>query len=499
MVRSSRLWQPSSTRSRPVQRWTRPSLRAKQRRRRPSLAHGSLRRCGALFRTRTWDTKFPELFNTSSVPVLNSGQCRDARREYDKLTGVSTELAERRAAVGAESFNSWSKLRPSSDFATFAPALHDCFDVAVAFGEAQRRPGQSVYDACLDNYERGMTAARLDTIFGQVQSAVAPLLAQVLEKDGATRRTAPLRGEFPVQEQLALTKTVLSAVGFEHGQTGRVDLSAHPFSTSFSPHDLRITTRLRPDEWYQGLAGTMHEFGHSLYEGQLADSGLPVDAALSMGVHESQSLFWERHIGLSRPFFSFLGPLLRKHLPAIAAAGFSDDELHVACNAVSAGLIRVEADELAYPLHVILRYDIERKVVAGQLDVEDVPTIWNAQMQELLGVQIKNNAEGCMQDVHWATCAVGYFPTYLLGAVMAAQLDHHARQHLPDMDELVAAGDFGPIKAWLQEKIHAHGSLYPSMDELLVEAVGEPLDPQYFIRYLRQKYMALYDLPESRL
>lgn len=192
-----------------------------------------------------------------------------------------------------------------------------------------------------------------------------------------TARLLTVIGEFDVDAQMGLSRAVLEKLGFEDGVTGRVDLSAHPFSTSFSPHDLRITTRVRTDEWYQGLAGTIHEFGHSLYEGQVRDSGLPVDAALSMGTHESQSIFWERHVGLSRPFFSLLGPMLRDHL----GVSGSDDELHAACNAIGAGPIRVEADELAYPLHVILRYEIERQVIEGAMTVDEIPEAWDRRMQ----------------------------------------------------------------------------------------------------------------------
>ena len=295
-----------------------------------------------------------------------------------------------------------------------------------------------------------------------------------------------------------LNLEVVKALGFPEGR--RVDVSVHPFTTSFGPSDVRITSRFRTDEWYQGLAGSVHECGHALYESQLRDSGLPIDSALSMGVHESQSLFWERHVGLIRPFWSWCGPKVRDALSL--AAG--DEELYGAVNSVSRGLIRVEADELTYPMHVILRYRLEAKLLRGELQVSDLPSEWRRGMEELLGVagDSYGDSEGCLQDVHWSGLAVGYFPTYLLGAMMAAQLDHYLRkddafaaaQDGRSVDELIAAGDFAPFKEWLKEKVHDHGKLHGSMDELLTHSFGEPLNPEYFISYLTDKYTALYQL-----
>jgi carboxypeptidase Taq len=259
-----------------------------------------------------------------------------------------------------------------------------------------------------------------------------------------------------------------------------------------SSSDVRITSRFREDEWYQGLAGTIHEGGHAIYEQNLPPSSLSIDTPLSMGTHESQSLFWERHVGLSRPFWKFAHP----HMTELDGSfqKYSPEDLYGAVNRVSQSLIRVEADELTYPLHVILRYNIERDVIDGTQDISKLSERWNDDMKKLLNIDVPSDDKGVLQDVHWSALAFGYFPTYLLGAIAAAQLYHHCSQDVPDMESKIETGDFGPIKEWLKEKIHRHGRRYTSLDEMLEEQVGEPLNPTYFIDYLTTKYTELYEL-----
>lgn len=228
-----------------------------------------------------------------------------------------------------------------------------------------------------------------------------------------------------------------------------------------------------------------------MYEQSLGRSALSIDQALSMGMHESQSLFWERHIGLSLPFWKWAIALLKEHLPEVDA---TPEQVYEAINAVSQTLIRVDADELTYPLHVILRYHIERDVVEGRLDVSDIPERWKKDMKELLQIDVPDDTKGCLQDVHWCQMAIGYFPTYLLGSATAAQLAHFCKQDLPNFDELVSTGTFAPIKAWLTDKVHRHGRRYKSLDDLLEAQVGEKLNPKYFIDYLTDKYTTMYRL-----
>jgi carboxypeptidase Taq len=414
---------------------------------------------------------------------------------YKKATCIPTELAARKAELEASAYSAWVKARETNDFATFAPALKDCFDTAKEIANLQRGGDNtiSLYSQMLDEFEMGMPAERIDDLFGQVQKALVPLIATIRESENQPKLEA-LSGHFPIEAQKEACREIVTAIGFDETH-GRIDVSVHPFTMSFSNADVRITSRFTETEWFQGLMGTIHEGGHAMYEQNLrGESDLSLDSALSMGVHESQSLFWERHIGKSRAFYEWAGPILGE---AFGKDGekfdYSAEELYAAVNAVDFGnFIRVDADELTYPLHVILRYNIERDVVAGKLDVNDVPTRWNAEMKSLLGIDVPDDANGCLQDIHWSCLAIGYFPTYLLGSMMAAQLAHHCKKDLPSMDEMIKAGEFGEIKKWLTKKVHVHGRRYKSLDDLLVAEIGEPLNSQYFIDYLTEKYRDLY-------
>jgi len=323
-----------------------------------------------------------------------------------------------------------------------------------------------------------------------VKSALVPLISRVLASPSKPSEE-PLEGTFDIGKQQQLSETLVKAIGYQP-EKGRIDVSVHPFSSSMSASDVRITSRFREDEWYQGLAGTIHEGGHAIYEQNLEHSAVSLDAALSMGTHESQSLFWERHIGLSKPFWRFAHP----HLPELDASfqNYTPEEVYGAVNRVSNSFIRVEADELTYPLHVILRYTIEKDVIGGKLAVGDISKRWNEDMKSLLDVDVTSDDKGVLQDVHWSALAFGYFPTYLIGAIAAAQLFHYCEKDIPDIDARIEAGDFQPIKDWLKDKVHKHGRRYESLDGMLEDQLGEPLNSKYFIEYLTAKYTDLYQL-----
>ncbi|CAB9518470.1 Carboxypeptidase [Seminavis robusta] len=415
-----------------------------------------------------------------------------ATKAYQKKINIPTALASQQASLSAEAYNTWAKARADKDYSQFQDIFGDCIQVAKEVAEVVQTPEEkeakkSLYATMLDEFETGMDPVRMDELFAEIQQALVPLIDKVLGDNATPPDTSYLSGQFDVPAQEALSKQIVRQIGFDD-TNGRMDVSVHPFSSGISKHDVRITTRFREDEWYQGLAGSMHEAGHAMYEQNLGDSGLPVDSALSMGMHESQSLFWERHVGLSKPFWQFAAPLVNENLGMDATSA----QLYGAVNHASRSLIRVEADELTYPLHVILRYRLEREFVEGRLDVKDIPTEWNKSMQELLNVDVPDDAMGCLQDVHWSMMAYGYFPTYLLGAATAAQWAHYCQQDIPDFDDRVAAGEFDEIKAWMIEKVHQHGSRYTSLDEHLQAQVGEPLNPKYFIDYLTKKYTELY-------
>lgn len=414
------------------------------------------------------------------------------KKDFVQNARVPSELASRQAALKAEAHGAWAEARAANDFKSFEPVLKKCFDTAAEVAKAKRGTDNhiSLYAQMLDDYETGMDPKRIDEIFTEIRDALVPLIEKVLGESSTPPSTNALKGEFPVEQQKEMNKKIVTQLGFEEDY-GRIDVSVHPFSLSISPSDVRITSRFRSDEWYQGLAGTIHEGGHAMYEQNLASSGLKLDTALSMGLHESQSLFWERHVGLSKPFWKWAGPIVKEFLPTLEK--YSDEELYGAVNGVSRSMIRVEADELTYPLHVILRYHIEQDIVEGKSEVKDIPKIWNKMMKQTLGVSVPSDTLGCLQDVHWSMMAIGYFPTYLIGSSCAAQLAHYCKKDIPDFDDKVRAGNFLEIKRWLTDKVHQHGSRYESLDALLTAELGEPLNPKYFINYLTEKYTELYN------
>ena len=441
---------------------------------------------------KTTDSALKDLMDKVDMPDDPDAQKLLAleRKAFVENERVPAELAARSAELSSSAYAAWVTARKENDFAGFADKLQECFDTAKEVAAAKRGDADmSIYTQMLDQFEVGMSQARIDAIFDEIQSALVPLIARVLASTHGPS-TDPLSGQFPIDVQQKLNEDIVTALGFDTTH-GRIDVSVHPFTTSFSPSDVRITSRFNDTEWYQGLAGSIHEGGHAMYEQNLGSSALSIDSALSMGTHESQSLFWERHVGLSKPFWEWATPKLQE---AFKDFGYSPEEVYGAVNHVSQSLIRVEADELTYPLHVILRYQIERDIVEGKMSVAELPERWNTQMKEMLQIEVPSDTEGCLQDVHWPSLAIGYFPTYLIGSATAAQLAHYCRKDIPDFDDRVRAGDFAAIKAWLTDKVHRHGKRYASLDELLEDQVGEKLNPAYFISYLTEKYSDLYQL-----
>ncbi|KAL7515978.1 hypothetical protein ACHAWX_001042 [Stephanocyclus meneghinianus] len=415
------------------------------------------------------------------------------RKAFLKATCIPVELAGRKAALEASAYSAWVKARTNNDFASFAPALKDCFDTAKEVAALQRGDRDvGLYSQMLDEFEMGMQEARIDQLFHEVQAALVPFIAKIRSSPNQPS-LQPLKGSFPVDAQKEVCRKIVKAIGFDENH-GRIDVSVHPFTMSLSNADVRITSRFSENEWYQGLAGSIHEAGHAMYEQNLLDSDLTLDTALSMGVHESQSLFWERHVGLSRPFYRWAQPILMEAFGKDHEYSYSAEEIYQAVNGVdfANNFIRVEADELNYPLHVILRYNIEREVVAGELDVNDIPARWNKDMKEFFDVDVPDDTRGCLQDIHWSCLAIGYFPTYLLGSMMAAQLAHYCKKDLPEFDSMIEKGGFTTIRKWLTEKVHRHGKRYSSLDDLLMAEVGEQLNSKYFIEYLTEKYSDLY-------
>ena len=419
---------------------------------------------------------------------------RDAKKDFIRSTAIPKDLATRIATHETDAYVAWVAAKKASDFSLFAPALAKWVDLSLEKAKAID-PTKPAYDVLLETYEKGCTSARLEEIFNEVKAGIIPLLAQIKQKAGFISDES-IKGSYDIKTQAELCRSVALDIGFDL-DTGRLDVSVHPFTGGAHPTDVRMTTRFKEDDLLEGLTGAVHETGHALYEQgrNKEQDGLPASAALSMGVHESQSLLWERMVFLNRPVQTYMRHKLIDYFPEHTFQKLNDEDLYKATNVVKdVSLIRVEADEVNYPLHVIIRYEVEQGLLNGSIKVDQVPTIWNEKMQSYLGVNPPNDAAGCLQDIHWAMGALGYFPTYLIGAACAAQIFEQARKSIPDLDKLLADGDFKPLKVWLNHNIHVSGSFFASCDELMTKVTGKPLDPQIFVRYLTSKYKDLYDL-----
>ena len=424
---------------------------------------------------------------------------RDARRAFDRATRVPEELVKRQAELGSRGYHCWAEAREKGDFDLFAPVLEELLELRREVARHVAGPDADAYNAQIDLYERGMTHARLQEIFSGIKEGLVPLLEDVKAQMAAGRGPAPhpalSSGGFPLAAQEAACREIATAMGFDW-ERGRLDVSVHPFTGGSHPSDVRITTRYSEDTLLDGIMGLVHETGHALYEqGRNPEQdGLPVSEALSMGIHESQSLLWERMVAQRRSFWTWAEGILHEHLPGTRDAGAEDFYRHV--NRVNPGnLIRVDADELSYPLHVLVRFEIERGLFDGSIRVRDLPRVWNAKYAEYLGVEPPSDKVGVLQDVHWSDGSFGYFPSYTLGAMYACQFWEQAMEELggAELEAEVAAGDFGRLKGWLNEKVHRLGSLHPSADELCEAVTGSKLDPAVFVRYLERKYRALLE------
>lgn len=420
---------------------------------------------------------------------------RDAEREYQRAVGVPPELEEAVALQEVASVQAWAAARKNDDFPKYAPVLAETLRLTREKAKAMC-PHMQPYDTMIDAFERGMTVKRLDEIFAQISAPLKKILDDTLAaKQKCTRTVHPalLGGDdWEVDGQVKLSNEFAKILGFDLSK-GRIDVSVHPFTGGAGPEDVRITTRYSKELPFEGITSTIHEVGHAMYE-QGRNSkydGLPVSEALSMGVHESQSLFWERMIGLNVNFWDAMLPKMHATLPHTKDVSGSD--LFFALNQVNPGLIRVDADELTYTFHIILRFELEKKLMSGEITVEDLPELWKKGMKKHLGVDVPSDQKGCLQDIHWPSGAVGYFPSYALGSMMAAQLFHYLKTNvMTDVEDKIAKGEFTAIREWLRKEIHEVGSLYPSMDELLEKVTKEPLNPQYYLNYLEDKYSKVY-------
>ena len=412
---------------------------------------------------------------------------REMRRLWIHANALGPDLVEALAKSIGRCDTLWRKARPDSDFALVLPELRTLLGLVRQAGAAKaEKLGVSPYEALLDEFEPGMRTAEIDRLFAGL-SFLPALREQALARQA--KRPAPIRpaGPFPLADQQLLGRRLMGVVGFDFDH-GRFDVSLHPFCGGVQD-DVRITTRYREDDFVSALMGTLHETGHAMYERgrPAAWRYQPVGSARGMALHESQSLLVEMQVCRSPEFLGFLAPLLRE---AFAAEGeaWTPENLRGLYARVEPGFIRVDADEVCYPSHVILRYRLEKALIAGELDLADLPGAWNDGMKELLGITPPDDRRGCLQDIHWFTGAWAYFPTYTLGAMTAAQLYDAAKRAAPEIPAAISRGDFRPLMAWLGEHIHGQGSRWSSV-ELVTRASGKPLDPAIFTAHLERRYL----------
>jgi carboxypeptidase Taq len=420
---------------------------------------------------------------------LQIAAVREWRRDYVHDTALPSKFVEEFAKVTSQAIAAWRSAKKENAFQQFAPYLDRiiglCRKKADLLGYKDHP-----YDALIDQYEPDLKTQEVNILFAKLRDTLTPLIKKMAQQPIEDQF---LFGNWDQAKQMSFSQKLLDAMGYEKDK-GRVDFSSHPFSSSSHPTDSRITTRIHPHSLMSNIFVILHEGGHALYEMGLsqAEYGTPLGDARSLGIHESQSRWWETRIGLSLPFWQYFFPLLKETFKG-QLDHITLDAFYRAINKVEPSFIRVEADEVTYPLHVILRFEIEKALIEGSLNVRDIPEAWNAKMDEFLGIIPSTNTEGCLQDIHWSMGAFGYFPTYTLGNLYAAHLfEAFAKDH-PNWEKLVAAGELGFIKLWLHEKIYQHGRRYTTQ-ELLVQATGDTFSADPYLHYLKKKYDFLYKL-----
>jgi carboxypeptidase Taq len=420
---------------------------------------------------------------------------REMRRDYDRATRLPPELVRETAETSSRAMNVWRDARERNDFAAFAPWLEKIVTLTRRSAEALGWPeGGVLYDALLDQFEPGMTTAELTRTFDALRGGLTPMIRAVADS-GTRPDTSWQRTPVAIAKQEAFNLDVVRRMGFDM-DAGRLDVSAHPFCDGIGPGDTRLTTRYFEDQFPSALSSTMHEVGHALYEQNLPKAdrfGEPLAEAASTGIHESQSRMWENLVGRSRPFWEWALPEMRKSFGSSAFDGIDAEAAYRSMNVVEPSLIRIESDETTYNLHIMLRFDLERAMLSGELPVRDLPAAWNERIRADLGLEVPDDARGCMQDIHWSMGALGYFPTYTLGNLYAAQFWATLRQALPSLDDDLRRGEFGGLLGWLKENVHAHGRRFTA-PELCERITGQRLSHEPLLRYLEAKVRPIYGL-----
>ncbi len=431
-----------------------------------------------------------ELAEDGKLNEVQQQNVRISLEDYEKNKKLSAAFVEQMTAQSTASFSAWIEARHKNDFSLYAPELEKMIALKKQQAELYGYE-QHPYDALLDDYEKGATVAMLDPVFENVREQLQPVLAKISSVEQVS--DAFFFQSFDKQKQFDFSIEVLRKMGYDMA-AGRQDFSEHPFTTSFAPTDVRITTRVSEQDFSSLLWSSIHEGGHALYEQGLPEEqyGLPLGGAASLSIHESQSRLWENCVGRSYDFWTYFYPQLQAFFPA-QLKNKSTEDFYKGMNKVQPSLIRTEADELTYHFHVMIRYEIEKALLGKELKTKDLALVWNEYYQKYLGISAKDDRQGVLQDVHWSHGSFGYFPTYSLGSLYAAQFFAQAAAHIGNLHEQISAGNFAPLLQWLRTHIHQYGRRYRS-EELCVKITGKPLDFSAFLEGIQTKYSGIYGL-----
>jgi carboxypeptidase Taq len=421
---------------------------------------------------------------TKAGDVVAAANCREWRHEYDRSTCLPTKLVQELAEARVHSQAAWAEARKVSDFRRFSPHLQKLVDLSREHAERWGYDDQ-LYDALIDRFERGATARGLVGTLGSLRTSLLPIVEAATSRPPYDR--SGLSGHYPVERQQAFNREVAESIGFDF-EAGRIDTAVHPFCSGMAPYDTRLTTRYDETDFLSSLFGVLHEAGHGLYEQGLPKDwrGQPVGNSVSLGVHESQSRLWENHVGRSRGFWEKWLPRAIHFFPHLM--GLTPEDLYAAVNQAERSHIRVEADEVTYDLHILLRFELECAIFSGDLAIADIPGEWNRRFESYFGLPVRNDAEGCLQDIHWSMGIFGYFPTYSLGNLNAAHLASAAKSQDAAVAAAFASADYAPLLAWMRKHLHEAGSLHLP-DDLVTRAAGTPVTSEALVSHLRERYL----------
>jgi len=437
------------------------------------------------------DPKFVELVNRAEgIEDLNEyekGVVRVLKRKIKIQSSFPPEFIREVSETTSRATAVWREAKEKNDYDKFAPWLDKIMDLAKR-GAEYLGYDKYPYDALLDLFEEGLTTDDVERMFEKIEKDLKPLLDRILEGDKVPKEHPLENVKYDKKSMEKVNLEILKIFGYPLGLRARLDVSAHPFTTEFGVKDVRITTRYEGFDFRRTVLSTVHEFGHALYELQQDERFMfsPILGGVSLGIHESQSRFWENIIGRSEQFAEILYPILVENLPAVKE--YTPQDIYWYFNIVRPDFIRTEADVVTYNFHILLRFKLEKIMVNEGINAKDLAELWNDEIERLLGIRPKSYDEGILQDIHWAHGTIGYFPTYSIGTLLAAQIGEYIRRDMPDFDEKILNKDFEPIKEWLRNKVHRYGSIYPPK-ELLQRSFGEGVNPEYFVRCVKNKYL----------